>query len=160
MDVKFHEKPFEMVLSWHCYPKLLCCENNLINMKGLCELGFKGSFHLSTQMMMVLKGCWHPSRAMFLFLRTLTSWSSLFCVRLGLCRWMWWKNVMERRGIWYNQCTLLMIDEALFLLVVGKWWLQEDNVYPHMVLVWCEMQKFNNKKIVNWFGWQVLHVQI
>jgi hypothetical protein len=70
--------PFEMVLSWHCYPKLLCCENNLINMKGLCELGFIGSFHLSTQMMMVLKGCWHPSRVMFLFLRTLTSWSSLF----------------------------------------------------------------------------------
>jgi hypothetical protein len=55
MDVKFHEEPFEMVLSCNCYPKLLCCENNLINMKGLCELGFRGSFHLSTQMMMVLK---------------------------------------------------------------------------------------------------------
>jgi hypothetical protein len=53
-----------------------------------------------------------------------------------------------------------MIDEALFLLTIGKWWLQKDNVYPQMVLVWCEMQKFNNKKIVNWFGWQVFHVQI
>jgi len=59
-------------------PQIVVLWNNLINMKDLCELGFRGSFHFSTQMMMVLKGCWHPSRAMFLFLKTLTSWNFLF----------------------------------------------------------------------------------
>jgi len=31
-------------------------------------------------------------------------------------------------------------DEALFLLVIGRWWFQEDNVYPWMALEWCGVQ--------------------